>query len=334
MYTIIRTKKHKSIGSVKFRENHTYRRIETPNANPAKQHRNKVLFGQENYADGLEKFLADYKEAGNNIRKNGVLAIEYLLTASPEFFSEGSKIERDNRLKEWCSAQIDFMKKKHGDKNILCMYLHLDEKTPHIEAYIAPIDPKGRLNCKHFLGGKTKLRELQTEYADHNARFGLKRGMKSSRATHVQVQKFYEQIKSKAKVTSQELQNAVKIEIPTFSERLDPASFVEKQQSKIFNRIFKLFAGTVYENKMIEEAKQILRRWTQAEKTAKEKREKLEAEIESLHEKMTKQAKLILLVPNIKEENQELRKALAIANTEVQLLKSDLIPAKKSLAFK
>ena len=56
MHSIIRTKKHKSIGSVKFRENHTYRRVETPNADQTKQHKNKLLFGQENYAEGLEVF--------------------------------------------------------------------------------------------------------------------------------------------------------------------------------------------------------------------------------------------------------------------------------------
>ena len=181
MHSIIRTKKHKSIGSVKFRENHTYRRVETPNADQTKQHKNKLLFGQENYAEGMTNFLEKYEQAGNHVRKNGVLAIEYLLTASPEFFDEGSKNERDDRLKKWCEAQIDFMKKEHGDKNILCMYLHLDEKTAHIEAFVVPVDPKGKLNCKSFLGGKSKLQGLQTRYATHNKDFGLVRGLKGSK---------------------------------------------------------------------------------------------------------------------------------------------------------
>ena len=126
MYSIIRTKKHKSTSSVANRENHTFRRRPTPNADPERIKKNKLLFGQENYADGLKDFLKNYG-VENNIRKDGVLAIEYLLTASPEFFDTGSKLERDNRLKNWCESQIDFLKKMHGDKNILCMYLHLDE---------------------------------------------------------------------------------------------------------------------------------------------------------------------------------------------------------------
>ena len=148
MHSIIRTKKHKSIASLKFRERHTYRINPTPNADPAKQHKNKLLFGQENYSAVAEEFLQKYESAGNKIRSDAVRSIEYLLTASPEFFNEGPKNERDERLKKWCAAQVDFLKKEHGEKNILCMYLHLDEKTPHIEAYVVPIDGKGKLNCK------------------------------------------------------------------------------------------------------------------------------------------------------------------------------------------
>lgn len=56
MHSIIRMKKHKSIASLKSRENHTYRKRETPNADPAKLHRNKLLFGQENYSAVAENF--------------------------------------------------------------------------------------------------------------------------------------------------------------------------------------------------------------------------------------------------------------------------------------
>lgn len=90
------------------------------------------------------------------IRSDAVVAIEYLLTASPEFFETGPKYERDKRLKSWCDSQLEFLKKKHGADNIMCAYLHLDEKTPHIEAYILPLDPTGKLNCKHYLGGSKK----------------------------------------------------------------------------------------------------------------------------------------------------------------------------------
>ena len=315
MYSIIRTKKHKSIASVASRECHTYRRRPTPNADPEKIKKNKLLFGQENYADGLKDFLKNY-EVENNIRKDGVLAIEYLLTASPEFFDAGSKIERDNRLKKWCGSQIDFLKKMHGDKNILCMYLHLDEKTPHIEAYVTPVDPKRKLNCKHFLGSPAKLTALQTNYATHNANFGLKRGQEGSRATHEEVKKFYSLIKGKAKITSADVKKAVKIDTPTISERINPTEFLEIQQQKIFARISKLFAGTIYENKLIAQAKKIMREWKRAEDSARKETESLTAKLDDLHTKLSSQNKMIESIDSLGVENSELRIKLELAENE------------------
>ena len=315
MYSIIRTKKHKSISSVTNRENHTYRKRLTPNADPEKIKKNRLLFGQENYADGLKDFLKTY-EVENNIRKDGVLAVEYLLTASPEFFDAGSKLERDNRLKKWCESQVEFMKNLHGEKNILCMYLHLDEKTPHIESYIVPIDSKGKLNCKHFLGSPGKLTALQTNYAAHNANFGLKRGQEGSRATHEEVKKFYSLIKGKAKVTSADVKKAVKIDTPTISDRVNPAQFLEIQQEKIFARISKLFAGTIYENKLIAQAKKIMREWKRAEDSAKKENQSLTAKLDDLHVKLSSQNKMIKSIDLLTVENTELNMKLELSQNE------------------
>lgn len=333
MYSIIRTKKHKSISSLKFRENHTYRKHPTPNADPEKQHRNKLLWGQANYAEGVDTALKEYVLDGNKIRKNGVLTIEYLLTASPEFFDQGSKHERDVRLKEWCDLQIQFLKEKHGEKNIRCMYLHLDEKTPHIEAYVVPIDPRGKLNCKHFLGGRAQLRDLQTQYASYHSHMGLKRGQQGSRATHEEVKKFYAQIKTKAKVTSQDLQKAVKIDAPKISERLDPSSYLKTQQKKIFDRVSKLFAGTMYENKLIQQAKTILREWTRAEQDAQKTRYKLESEKDALKEKLDRQEKMLSQFEKLTFEYKELQKQFQNSEAEYQLLKNKFLPQQARTAL-
>ena len=326
MHSIIRTKKHKSRQSVQFRENHTYRRIDTPNADPAKLQKNKLLFGQTDYALGLKNFLDDYENAGNHIRKDGVLAIEYLLTASPEFFSEGLKHEREARLKNWCESQVEFIKKQHGEKNVLCMYLHMDEKSPHIEAYVVPIDPKGKLNCKHFLGGKNKLRDLQTIYAVHNAPFGLKRGLAGSKATHVQVQKFYDQIKQPAKVSTENLQKAVKLEAPGMKHILNPEVYLKEQEARIISRVARLFASTVYENKLIQQAKKILREWKRSEADAQKIIYKLESEKEGLQEKLDRQTKMLSMLEKLNIDNKDLQKQLSNAEIENKLLKDKYVP--------
>ena len=322
MFSIIRTKKHKTIGSLRKREAHTFRRRETPNADSDKLHRNKLLCGQENYAAGLDLALQAYQAVGNKIRKDGVLAIEYLLTASPEFFDSGPKHERTSRLKEWCDAQVDYLKLVHGEKNILCAYLHLDEKTPHIEAYVVPIDTKGKLNCKQFLGSPAKLSGIQTSYAQHNAKFGLKRGQEGSRATHEEVKKFYTLIKGKTKVTSEDVRKAIKIETPTIAERVNIVDFIDMQQKTIFLRISKLFVGTIYENKLVVQAKKILREWKREADEAKKREYKLESEIERLQLEQTRQTKLVQSMDALIRENKELKVNLGMLWGENQALKA------------
>lgn len=324
MFAIIRKKKHKSISSVKTREDHTYRREPTPNADPAKRNKNKLLYGVENYGVEIENQLKNYEESGKNIRTNAVVAIEYLLTASPEFFDSEAKNERDERLKNWCEAQIDFVKKEHGAENIACMYLHMDEKTPHIEVFVVPIDPKGKLNCKHFLGARNALSMLQTKYATHNARFGLKRGQTGSRATHQEVKKFYKQIQTPDKVTNDDLLKAVRIEHPTVTDRMNPSVFLAVQQKKIFERVAKLFSGTVYENKLIQQAKKILREWTRAEQDNQKMKYKLESEKEALLDKLQRQTKMVAQLDGLKIENKELQKELQNAEIENNILRKNL----------
>ena len=208
------------------------------------------------------------------------------------------------------------------------MYLHLDEKSPHIEAFVVPIDPTGKLNCKHFLGARNALQVLQTKYANHNAPFGLKRGLAGSRATHQEVKKFYEQIKTKAKVTSQDLQKAIKIDVPNISERLDPKSFLYAQQKKIFDRVARLFSGTVYENKLIQQAKKILREWARAEQDNQKMKYKLESEKEDLLDKLQRQTTMIAQLDSLKIENNELQKELQNAEIENNVLRKNLAVSK------
>jgi hypothetical protein len=69
--------------------------------------------------------------------------------------------------------------------------LHLDEATPHIHAYLVPLDEKGKLNCRALFGGREKLSKFQDSYALAMAPLGLERGIKGSRATHTEVKEYY-----------------------------------------------------------------------------------------------------------------------------------------------
>ncbi|MCA1601388.1 MAG: plasmid recombination protein [Acidobacteria bacterium] len=85
---------------------------------------------------------------------------------------------------------VEFLREKYGDRCVKAI-LHMDEHTPHIHAFMVPIDGRGRLNCKSFFGTREKFRQFQTEYARKVETIGLERGVEYSRARHTDVQRFY-----------------------------------------------------------------------------------------------------------------------------------------------
>jgi hypothetical protein len=100
-----------------------------------------------------------------------VLAVEMILSASPEFFEADPK-----NLDEWVSAKLDFLHNTYSE-NVVNAVLHMDETTPHLHVFIVPIDEKNKLNCRSFFGGREKLRELQTTTFKAVEHLGIKRGV-------------------------------------------------------------------------------------------------------------------------------------------------------------
>lgn len=329
MHSIIRAKKHKSIGSLKSRESHTYRTRETPNADPTKADRNRLLFGHTAYAQTAQKMLDEYSK-DNHIRKDAVIAIEYLLSASPEFFDVGARYENNDKLKSWCDAQVDFLKAKHGEQNILCMYLHLDEKTPHIEAFVIPIDAKKKLNCKSFLGGPKKLTELQTDYANAMQKLGLTRGIQGSPATHTTVKQFYTLIEGRNQISNASVEKAVTLEKPKVTDIISIDKYVEEQQKKIIKNVIALFKGIVHEHKLMPIAKKIIRDHERTEKEMEKREFQHEKELKSLKKQLDTQARVVEIAEELKEENTELKTMLAKALKQIQQLQQKLNLTKKN----
>jgi hypothetical protein len=140
------------------------------------------------------------------------------------------------------------------------MYLHLDEKTPHIEAYVMPFDQRGKLNCRSFLGGSKKLTELQTEYAKKMEVFGLTRGVKGSPAKHTTVKQFYSLIEGRSRISNAAVEQAITLDKPRVTDMLSIDNFIEEQQKKILRNVIDLFKGIVHESKLLPLAKKIISR--------------------------------------------------------------------------
>jgi len=186
-YAILRTDKLKSAAAVRRSMKHAFREQETPNADESRSPNNTHI-GAKNVSEGMEKLQARLPE---KVRANGVLCIEYLMTASPEAMNGKSKTEQDAFFRD----SLQWLKDKHGAENVLYAGIHRDEKTPHMYAYVVPIDPNGKLNCRHFLGGAKALNQMQSDFAEKVGKVhGLERGIEGSKAKHQRVKQFYAEI--------------------------------------------------------------------------------------------------------------------------------------------
>lgn len=190
-YAILRTAKLKTLGNISGSLAHTYRTIDTPNADPSRTHLNNNSL--PTHADALQ---AIKDKLPDKVRKNGVLCIEYLITASPDWGGFGS-----DKQQAYFDDAVKWLKDKHGSDNVVMTGIQLDETTPHLVAYVVPYDSKGKLNCRAFLGGREKMTAMQTDFASKvGKKYSLERGEQGSRAKHEEVKKFYADIKKGVEV--------------------------------------------------------------------------------------------------------------------------------------
>ncbi|HBH8326678.1 TPA: plasmid recombination protein [Escherichia coli] len=183
-YAILRTKKLKEWGNICASLEHNFRERLTPNADENRTAKNVHIGGNstEEIRQKIEQGLPQ------KYRADCVKCIEYLITASPEFFKERSS---ETQQKYFDNA-IEWLKERHGAENVKCVSIHNDESTPHLVAYVVPIDERGKLNAKKWLGGKKLLSEMQDDFNEKVGSISmLFRGVKGSKAKHQRVQRFY-----------------------------------------------------------------------------------------------------------------------------------------------
>jgi hypothetical protein len=194
-YAILRVQKLKSLVSVRRSFKHSYREQDTPNADPSLLEENQ-LFGAQNTKQAMAKFKARLPE---KLRKNGVLCVEHLVTASPEWFENKSQSEQV----EYFNDSITYIKHKWGADNVICGGVHRDETTPHMFVYVIPKDEStGKLNCRKWLGEKSALTDLQDDFFNKVGRTnGLERGIKGSKAKHKSIKQYYTELSETEKAS-------------------------------------------------------------------------------------------------------------------------------------
>ena len=112
------------------------------------------------------------------VSSNAVHAAEFLLSASPEYFRPNNPTDYvvydPARLDTWTNANVEWLQRECGDR-IVRAELHLDEATPHIHAYVVPIDDRGQLSYQRSFGESDRMFMLRDSYAAAMELLGIER---------------------------------------------------------------------------------------------------------------------------------------------------------------
>ncbi|MGB7247343.1 MAG: MobV family relaxase, partial [Phormidesmis sp.] len=197
-------RRFKTSGQIAACDQHNCRSRETLNADINKSAHNKHFVGDNDQPlfELVRNRIGD--NGGKKIRtsadprQSAVLAFEMMLSASPEYFRPDTPSEAGEwdlkKLEAWEALSAQWLKERYGD-NIVRATFHRDEATPHIHAVIVPLNEKGHINAKEYIGGRANLVALQDSYAAAMKPLGLSRGIRGSRVRYEQVKEFYKSVK-------------------------------------------------------------------------------------------------------------------------------------------
>lgn len=149
-------------------------RHSNPDIDISRSDQNIVFFKTEDISEDVKRRVADIQSRQKRkIRCDAPVAIEYMITASPEAMARLSKQEQERYFAECLS----FVEARHGVGNRLSAVLHLDETTPHLHMLVFP-EREGKLDAKSFFK-LPALTALQDEFAIKvGKQFGLERGVR------------------------------------------------------------------------------------------------------------------------------------------------------------
>ena len=172
-YAVIRMRKVKGEDKAGLDAHNHRKGVVQPNVNQ--------LMTKHNYSSSVCIVDAINKRLPAKMRKDAVQSLEFIISASPEFFERlsgelkpNTSLRSSERFMDWANTSIKWMEKEFGKENVVDYTLHLDETTPHLHVVVVPIH-EGRLCAKEITTIKDMYR-WQEEYPQAVAKFGLARG--------------------------------------------------------------------------------------------------------------------------------------------------------------
>jgi hypothetical protein len=265
MYAILRTEKAKSLAAIGTKAAHNLRKHAeaAPHADKGKKHLNRVIIGPKNADDVTDEFRRRL-DSLPKFRKDAVQCIEFVMTASPDFFKKSTPAQQ----KAWLDGSIEWLKKTVGQDNIVSLVAHMDESSPHLQALVIPVFD-GKLRAAHILDGPAKMKALQTGYYKHVRDAGLERGIEGSKSTHVKLRDFYKLVE---KIVAIVTKAPAKLKIPELPER-DWMGRVDKSEWEELQSNFKTYGAEVLKINAAAVAGRVLAASRPGEEEAKRRKE-------------------------------------------------------------
>ncbi|HHD2058789.1 TPA: MobV family relaxase [Klebsiella pneumoniae] len=311
-YAIMRCKKLTGMGSVASALQHCYRERETPNADAERTPENHCSVSQSaDEAMGKLRELLPEKR-----RKDAVLAVEYVMTASPEWWNEATPRQQA----EFFARSEQWLENKYGKDRVVAAVVHRDEATPHLSAFVVPLTKDGRLSAKEFIGGRAKMRNDQTTYAESVKMLGLERGIEGSRATHQTVQHYYESlnrgVRNQVSISPEALEPRV-LRKGIFTKDVEDQAAIASRLSQAVNEGF---AGTVA---VASQSAQNAKRAKELQKTMEAQQKRLQSVTEPFKGLSKEQVtEILMMAQRFKQQNQEREKQQRVEREKQRQMRS------------
>ena len=164
-------------------EENLYKERFSPNIDWKKTDENIYLVKKNNWKRIIDLEL---RKHGIKKRKDAVLLIDSIYTASPEVIATWDKETMLNYFKD-C---LEFHQKHYG--LVINAVVHLDETTPHLHVDDIPLiqkeDGTWKLSAKEVIGNRSKMSKAQSDfYKEVGKKYGLERGEEKSLKVHKEV---------------------------------------------------------------------------------------------------------------------------------------------------
>ena len=213
-YAVIRFEKHKTTGSINTVGRHNTRDYTThapENVNRDMSRYNETLVACHGPSLAESVNAEIQARVTGLVRPDSVRMLEFIMTSDQEFFLPASDdVLRDasgrfdaDKLDAWKNSSLEYIQRLYGAENVVSAVLHVDERTPHIHACVVPITSDGRLCAREWTGGKQKLRQIQSGYAEAMAHLGLVRGREYSTQKHRTMKEYYAALSAELEVFDQ-----------------------------------------------------------------------------------------------------------------------------------